>query len=168
MAIRRLILLPVLAGCATTPAMPADSLRDSLDASRASLHAIQGARPTQAVAAPAPTPATAPAPTSPPPPPLNSQAPGTAAGLLQQTADAVRGALGEPALRRAEGPDAEVWLYDAPRCRLDLILYRDPGAPWRVAHAQARAAGVAPQTEAECLRDIAGGRAAPPAFLPRA
>lgn len=170
MAIRRLILLLLLAGCSSGPSgLPAASLRDSLDASRASLRAIQGegAAPAQPMAA-APTPATEAAVAAPPPRLPGGQAPAAASALMQQPADAVRAALGEPSLRRAEGPLAEIWLYEAPRCRLDIILYREAGGPFRVAHAQARAAGVETQTEAECLRDIAGGRAAPPAFQPRA
>ena len=172
MAIRRLILLPLLAACSAGPSgMPAESLRDSLGASLASLRAIQGER-----AAPQPAPAPAmptlaaatPAVSQTPPPPLSGPAPAAASALMQQTAEAVRATLGEPSLRRAEGPLAEIWLYEAPRCRLDIILYRDAGGPFRVAHAQARAAGIETQTEAECLRDIAGGRASPPAFLPRA
>lgn len=171
MAIRRLILLPLLAGCSAGPSgLPSASLRDSLDASRASLRAIQGegAAPARPMAA-APMPAVEAGVAAPAPPRLpGGQAPAAASALMQQPADAVRAALGEPSLRRAEGPLAEIWLYEAPRCRLDIILYREAGGPFRVAHAQARAAGVETQTEAECLRDIAGGRAAPPAFQPRA
>lgn len=171
MAIRRLILLPLLlGGCAGTSAVPAESLRDSLDASRASLRAVQGERATPNPPAPIVTPAMA-APVA-HPPPLGRQAPAAVAALMQQTAEAVRAALGEPSLRRAEGADAEIWLYEAPDCRLDLVLYRDPGQPWRVAHAQARSAGMAAQTEGDCLRAIAGGsaggRALPAASLPRA
>jgi hypothetical protein len=87
---------------------------------------------------------------------------------MNHTADSIRAWLGEPSLRRPEGRDAEIWLYEAPRCRLDLILYRDGQGPLRVAHAQARSVGTATVTEADCLRDIAGGRATAPAFLPRA
>jgi len=179
MVVRRLLPLLVLAACATGPAaVPADSLRDSLEASRASLRAIRGEAPAPtpatptAVLAPAasvpPTVAASAAPAAPPPPRRpGAPAPATAAELMRHTADTVRAALGEPSLRRAEGP-AEIWLYEARLCRLDLILYRDGPGPLRVAHAQARAAGIEAQSEADCLREIAGGRAAPPPFQPRA
>ncbi|BDG70402.1 hypothetical protein Rmf_03310 [Roseomonas fluvialis] len=69
--------------------------------------------------------------------------------------------LGDPALRRAEG-EAEIWLYEAPPCRLDLVLYPQGGA-LVVAHAAARAHGTAQGvTEATCLSAIA----AAPATLP--
>lgn len=176
LAIRALLLVAPLAGCAGGADVPGDSLRSSLDASRASLRAIQGDRPATAapaLPAPAPSPVAAapPGPPAPPPPPPRRAggAPPAAAGeLLQQSAETVRAVLGAPSLRRAEGPAAEIWLYEAPRCRLDLILYREAGGALRVAHAQARSAGMAPVTEAECLGDIAGGRATPPAWPPRA
>jgi len=89
--------------------------------------------------------------------PAGSPGPGEAAGLLGAGPETLRRWLGEPALRRREGP-AEVWLYAGPACALDLILYDAPGGP-RVAHAAARANGAAPRTEAQCLRELApGGR----------
>jgi hypothetical protein len=72
--------------------------------------------------------------------------------------------LGEPNLRRPEGP-AEIWLYAGQDCALDLILYRE-GSGLRVAHAAARASGATPQTEATCLRHLstaAAGRPVPAA-----
>jgi len=172
MANRALLSVLLLAGCAGGAEVPGESLRSSLDASRASLRAIQGGQPAPASPALPPAPVSgvrdvAPAPAA-PPRRAGGVAPAAAAELLQQTAEVVRAALGEPSLRRSEGPAAEIWLYEAPRCRLDIILYRDASGPFRVAHAQARSAGMAPVTETECLRDIAGGRASPPASLPRA
>ena len=172
MATRALLSVLLLAGCAGGADVPGESLRSSLDASRASLRAIGGGPPAAASSAsPSPpgpaAPDTVPAPAS-VPRRGGGAAPAAAAELLQQTAETVRAALGEPSLRRPEGPAAEIWLYEAPRCRLDIILYRDAGGPLRVAHAQARSAGMAPVTETECLGDIAGGRATPPALLPRA
>jgi len=78
--------------------------------------------------------------------------PGAAGGLLGAGPDALRRWLGEPMLRRREGP-AEVWLYAGPACALDLVLYDAPGG-LRVAHAAARANGTAPRTETQCLRDL--------------
>jgi hypothetical protein len=86
--------------------------------------------------------------------------PQAAAQLLGQTPELLRLWLGEPALRRPEGPGAEIWLYAAERCALDLVLYRDrAGGRLRVAFAAARAAGEDAETgtEAECLRRIAAG-----------
>ncbi|WP_237217803.1 hypothetical protein, partial [Falsiroseomonas oryziterrae] len=81
----------------------------------------------------------------------------TAAGqLVGQTPDTLRRLLGEPRLRREEGP-AEVWHYQATQCHLDLVLYREDGGrqALRVAYASARASGAARRGEAACLRDIA-------------
>jgi hypothetical protein len=70
--------------------------------------------------------------------------------------------LGEPALRRAEGP-AAIWLYSSAGCQLDVMFY--PGTDGlRVAYVQARAGGFAQRTEAACLQDLAAQarrRAAP-------
>ena len=65
--------------------------------------------------------------------------PATAAALVGVTADQLRRMLGEPAIRRPEGA-AEVWLYEAPACRLDVILYAE-GSALVVGHAAARALG---------------------------
>ncbi|MGG5812577.1 hypothetical protein ACK8OX_25050, partial [Falsiroseomonas sp. CW058] len=80
-----------------------------------------------------------------------------------QPPDAVTRLLGEPRLRREEGP-AEVWHYQATQCHLDLVFYREEGpAPaMRVAFAAARAVGTARRGEAACLRDIARGATRPP------
>ena len=61
--------------------------------------------------------------------------------------------LGEPALRRAEGPVA-IWLYSTAGCQLDVIFYPGTDGP-RAAYLQARAGGFAQRTEAACLQDLA-------------
>lgn len=78
--------------------------------------------------------------------------PAGAAALTGLRAEEVRRRLGEPALRRTEG-EAEIWLYEAPDCRLDVILYPEAGA-LLVGHAAARALGAARVTEAACLAAI--------------
>lgn len=80
--------------------------------------------------------------------------PAAAAALLGVGADQLRRLLGEPSIRRAEGA-AEVWLYEAPACRLDVILYAE-GAALTVGHAAARASGGGESvTESACLAAIA-------------
>jgi len=79
--------------------------------------------------------------------------PGQVSSLLGASPEAVRTALGEPLLRRSEGP-AQVWLYSGGGCQVDIVLYPSEAGP-RVAHVQARAGGLAQRTEASCLRDIA-------------
>jgi hypothetical protein len=96
--------------------------------------------------------------TTPRPPPraaTHRLAPGSVAALLGQTQEAVLAALGPPARRRPEG-QAEIWLYQGPRCALDLILYRDR-ATARVAWAAARASGTERETEAGCLTELGAG-----------
>jgi hypothetical protein len=91
-----------------------------------------------------------------------SPPPATAAELLGAGPDTLRARLGHPSLRRPEGT-AEIWLYTAPSCALDLVLYPEGGG-LRVAHAAARASGAEGRTEAECLRELrAGGQAGAPA-----
>jgi hypothetical protein len=107
--------------------------------------------------------------TPPPAPRPRSAGPShQAASLLGATPEAVRAALGEPMLRRAEGP-AQVWLYSGGGCQLDIVLYAGEAGP-RVAHIQARAGGLAQRSEASCLRDIsaqaAHPRAVPPPSIP--
>lgn len=145
---RRLILsLCALTACTGGPEREREAAEAILDAHRASLQAL-GA------------PTTAPRPRAAP-----TAAPGHAASLLGATPEAVRAALGEPMLRRAEGP-AQVWLYSGGGCQLDIVLYAGAAGP-RVAHVQARAGGLAQRSEASCLRDISAQaansrRAAPP------
>ena len=75
-----------------------------------------------------------------------------AAALLHFGPDAVRGALGAPDLRRAEGT-AQVWLYaPSANCRVDVVFYPEADGP-KVAHAVARVA--APVREDVCLQMVA-------------
>lgn len=86
--------------------------------------------------------------------PRGAAPPAAAAALVGVTADQLRRMLGEPTIRRPEGP-AEVWLYEAPACRLDVILYAE-GARLVVGHAAARALGDgAGVTESACLSAVA-------------
>jgi hypothetical protein len=78
--------------------------------------------------------------------------------------DAVISALGEPALRRREG-NAEVWLYQAPDCRLDLVFYPED-ARLVLAHAAARAFGARRLTESACMATIARAPNPPPWTAP--
>jgi hypothetical protein len=168
------------------------ALRDSLRSTRASLAALDPAgaggvgaalaAPPAPVAAPVvPVAAAAAAPSVrdgawPPQtaalPSVRRAAPGggpppaEAAQLMGLTAEAVTRWIGEPALRRPEGP-AEIWLYTTSACALDLVLYRDEpgggasgGGPLRVAFAAARASGAGRQGEAACLGEIAGAEPA--------
>jgi hypothetical protein len=87
--------------------------------------------------------------------------PHAAGELVGQTPDTLLQLLGQPRLRREEGP-AEIWHYQASDCHLDLVLYQDDGGPGlRVAHAAARAVGTARRGETACLRDIARGAGSP-------
>ncbi len=93
-------------------------------------------------------------PAIPPGPRLTGRAPPTAAtALVGASVEQMRRMLGDPALRRAEG-EAEIWLYEAAPCRLDVILYAQGGA-LVVAHAAARAHGPEGVTESACLSAIA-------------
>jgi hypothetical protein len=67
--------------------------------------------------------------------------------------EAVISALGEPALRRREG-DAEIWLYQAADCRLDLVFYAE-ASHLVLTHAAARAFGSRRLTESSCMAAIA-------------
>jgi len=146
-----LLLLP--AACAAPEDRAAAALNEALGASRASL-VVTGAAP--AAVTPEPVRARA-AVAAALPRRRIGPAPQNTAQLMGATPDALRRSLGEPSLRRAEG-GAEVWLYVAADCALDLVLYRDRGG-LAVAHATARAQGSATATEAACLDAIAG---APP------
>jgi hypothetical protein len=160
------------ASCAAPGEREGAALRDALASSRASLEALgQPLRPAPAPTAPPdgrPTPQPAAGASSPAAllgaaaaRPGRAGAPESASGLLGLGPEALRRALGEPDLRRPEGA-AEVWLYTAEACALDLVLYQDRGGGGlRVAHAAARASGAEPRTEAACLREIAAP-AAPP------
>ncbi|MCA3285319.1 MAG: hypothetical protein ING09_02110 [Roseomonas sp.] len=108
-----------------------------------------------------------------PPPPSSASAPrrqGTqppaAASVLQgQEPDAVISALGEPALRRREG-EAEIWLYQAPDCRLDLVFYPEH-ARLVLTHAAARAFGARRLTESACMAAISRAPNPPPWTVPK-
>ena len=107
-----------------------------------------------------------------PPPPSSASAPrrqGTqppaAASVLQgQEPEAVISALGEPALRRREG-EAEIWLYQAPDCRLDLVFYPE-ASRLVLAHAAARAFGARRLTESACMAAISRAPNPPPWTAP--
>ena len=96
-----------------------------------------------------------------PPPPSSDSGPRrqgasppiAATALQGRDPEAVISALGEPALRRREG-NAEVWLYQAPDCRLDLVFYPKE-ARLVLAHAAARAFGARRLTESACMAAIA-------------
>lgn len=151
---RRLILsLLALSACSGGPEREREAAEAILESHRATLQALGAPAP-----APRPRPATP-----------NPGHPGHAASLLGATPEAVRAALGEPMLRRAEGP-AQVWLYSGGGCQLDIVLYAGASGP-RVAHVQARAGGLAQRSEASCLRDISAQaanprRATPPGGTP--
>ncbi|MDO9710320.1 hypothetical protein [Paracraurococcus lichenis] len=148
----RCLLLLLAAGCTAPAEREAAALQAAMDTGRAGLAAIA-------------LPDLPPAPAAVPPPPQSPPRarlldirhvparPTEAAQLLGAGPEALRRWLGEPSLRRAEG-DAEVWLYAAEACALDLVLY-PAGGGLRVAHAAARANGAAPRTEAACLSEIA-------------
>ncbi len=136
-----MLLLLGLTACAGGPEAERDAAEALLAAHRASLQALG---------------------TPPPAPRERAAAPGhpqSAASLLGATPEAVRATLGEPMLRRAEGP-AQVWLYSGGGCQLDIVLYAGEAGP-RVAHIQARAGGLAQRSEASCLRDISAQAAHP-------
>ncbi len=60
------------------------------------------------------------------------QAPMDAEGLVGSTPDVLTAEFGQPVLRRVDGA-AQVWLYHAGRCGLNLILYPDNAGTPRVA-----------------------------------
>jgi hypothetical protein len=106
-----------------------------------------------------------------PPPPSASaprrqgaSPPAAATALQGRDPEAVISALGEPALRRREG-NAEVWLYQAPDCRLDLVFYPED-ARLVLAHAAARAHGARRLTESACMAAIARAPNPPPWTVP--
>ena len=92
-----------------------------------------------------------------------------AGAMMGSSPERVMEWLGEPELRRMEGPVA-IWLYSGSACQLDILFY--PTAEGlRAAHVQARAGSLAQRTETACLRDLAGQarrRASPAgALMPR-
>lgn len=149
MAPRLFLLLPVLGllGACAAPEERADALRQAFETSRASLAPLASplaATPVALSAATVPAIAVEPA----------VARPVAATQFLGLGPDTLRRWLGEPSFRRHEGT-AEIWLYAAPACALDLILYPE-GGRLRVSHAAARASGTEPRTEAHCLHELAG------------
>ncbi|MEO3470983.1 hypothetical protein AAFN86_03885 [Roseomonas sp. CAU 1739] len=153
-------------GCAPDPGETTALLQHALASTQASLALTGGARPAAPVAAappaaPSPQPAWVPGAAR----PRGSAPPAAAAALVGVTADHLRRMLGEPSIRRPEGT-AEVWLYEAPACRLDVILFAE-GSSLVVGHAAARAVGGADGvTEAACLGAMAAAPAARPWTAP--
>ena len=92
--------------------------------------------------------------------------PAAGSRFIGATPEGLRAALGEPLLRRHEGP-AEIWLYTGGGCQLDVVFYGSEAAA-RVAHIQARAGGIHQRSEASCLRDISAQAAAGPSPSPDA
>ncbi|MEI6158269.1 MAG: hypothetical protein WCP77_00430 [Roseococcus sp.] len=137
------LLFPLVA-CAGDVERELDAVEAAMAAHHASLEALGAPIPAQRPAARAP---------------VVTGASLQAASLLGATPEAVRAALGEPLLRRAEGP-AQIWLYTGGGCQLDIVLYAGDAGP-RVAHIQARAGGLAQRTEASCLRDISAQASQP-------
>jgi len=152
----RLFLMAVVAlvsACAAGPGQndvrAADAMHEALATTRASL-AATGAHPD---ARPAAT-VRRRLPGQPPPNPAE-HFPAHAQALIGAASGTIRATLGSPDLIRTDGP-AEVWLYRGESCLLDVMLYRDRASgEGRVAHAQARAAGISGIAETECLREIA-------------
>jgi hypothetical protein len=66
------------------------------------------------------------------------QAPLVADGLVGSTPQILDAEFGQPTLRRIDGA-AQVWLYHASDCGLNLILYPDSSGTLRVALATATA-----------------------------
>lgn len=140
-------------------------LEQALRDTKASLAAI-GAQPA-AEAPPIARAASLPAPPSSDTGPRRQGAtspPDAAIALQGRDPEAVISALGEPALRRREG-NAEVWLYQAPDCRLDLVFYPED-ARLVLAHAAARAFGARRLTESACMATIARVPNTPPWTAP--
>jgi hypothetical protein len=117
------------------------------------------------LAPPSLPPASGPTALAPLPAPGPAEAPPASAGaLLGAGPEQLLARFGAPQLRREEA-GAQIWLYATPACQLDLVLYPEAGTA-RVAHAQARAGGLAQRTEAACLREIAARRRPPARATP--
>ena len=162
-----LVWLALLGGCAQDSAADAAALLAAHQASLAAVGAPASGVLAPRSSAPGAPAATRAAPTAPAPSPLTpplATPPWQAGSLLGASPETVRAALGEPVLRRTEGP-AQIWLYAGGGCQVDIVLYPEDAGP-RVAHVQARAGGLAQRTEASCLRDIAS-QANQPRAAPR-
>ena len=160
----RLLVLLLLAGCAAPAEEASLALRSALASSQRNLAVLAMQDPAPAPPhRPMPAPGQArrvahanaePSGTSP-----TGTSPASAAQLLGARPETLRHWLGEPRLRRPEG-SAEIWLYTAETCALDLVLYHRGGV-LRVAHAAARASGTQPTTEDGCLRALAANATRP-------
>ena len=149
-----------MAGCAADPDWNA-AAQQALADGQASLAAV-GGRPPPAPREPARIrplrTASLPVAAMPAARPLLAEAPGaeslvpSAAALGGNRPESLVAILGEPALRRAEGP-VSIWLYTAAGCQLDVMFYPSAEGP-RVGYIQARAGGFAQRTEAACLREL--------------
>lgn len=152
---RWFLLLPLLLpACAAEPDREVEAAQAAMASHRASLGALAV---TRSAPPPPRLPGRVPGRLAGPAAPLRT-APNAASALLGATPESVRAALGEPMLRRSEGP-AQVWLYTGGGCQLDIVMYPSEAGP-RVAHVQARAGGLAQRTETSCLRDLAAQGAA--------
>lgn len=160
-----LLLLPV--ACAQLdPADPAVVLQEALASHQASVAGLVSPSPA-AGGEGTPTPSAAREAPRAGNQDADAAAPNMAGQLVGQPREVVLRWLGEPRLRREEGP-AEIWHYQATQCHLDLVLYREEGPQpvLRVAFASARAVGAARRGEAACLRDIGRGATTPPRGQP--
>lgn len=148
------LVLLLVTGCAQRgPSDTAEVLQQALATHQASAAGIDGRGAAGGTAPATPRPSRG---------NVAAAVPNMAGELVGQTPETVRLWLGEPRLRRQEGP-AEIWHYQASECHLDLVLYPDEGArpTFRVAFASARAVGAARRGEAACLRDISRGATRP-------
>jgi hypothetical protein len=127
-------------------------LEQALRDTKASLAAF-GAPPAAEAPPIVQSPALPPPPSASTPRRQGASPPAAAISLQGRDPEAVISALGEPSLRRREG-NAEIWLYQAPDCRLDLIFYSED-ARLVLAHAAARAHGARRLTESACIAAIA-------------
>jgi len=143
-----------LAGCVAVPDMAPEVLAEVMASQQASMAALGRPGSSTGSAAARNMPPTAQhAGGAAPPPGLRAPTPSETAAFVGAGPDTLRRWLGEPRLLRAEG-EAQVWLYHATTCHLDLVLYPERDG-LRVAYASARASGTERRTESACLRDIA-------------
>ncbi|MGC9269252.1 hypothetical protein [Acidiphilium sp.] len=75
--------------------------------------------------------------------------------LVGTTDTRLRADLGRPALQRVDG-SAQVWLYDSPVCRLNVILYPGPGGVPQVSAAMPMPHGV---SATSCVASLEQNRA---------
>ena len=157
-----LLALVTVAGCAAEPDWNA-AAQQALADGQASLAAVGGRPPPPAPREPARIrplrTASLPVAAMPAARLFPAEAPGadsqvhSASALGGSPPESLVAMLGEPALRRAEGP-VSIWLYTAAGCQLDVMFYPSAEGP-RIAYIQARAGGFAQRTEAACLRELA-------------